>query len=157
MTEVKKKHAGGRPTKFKKEYTKMALALGKFGLTDEQLAEAFNVSVASIYNWKNKHPEFLEALKEGKNFADEKVERALLERATGYTYKTQKAFYNKDEDKVIIADVKQHVAPDATSMIFWLKNRQPEKWRDKQEHNVKLEGEVNLNINISGKVEKVEA
>jgi hypothetical protein len=32
------------------------------------------------------------------------------------------------------AEYVRHYPPDPTSMIFWLKNRQPQDWRDKQEH-----------------------
>jgi len=44
-----------------------------------------------------------------------------------------------------IVTVKEQVAPDTASQIFWLKNRQPDKWRDKVDVNGKFDlGEVSL-------------
>ena len=37
------------------------------------------------------------------------------------------------KDAPVFADFIEHFPPDPTSMIFWLKNRQPDKWRDKRE------------------------
>ena len=64
--------------------------------------------------------------------ADEIVERSLYERATGYSHESVKIFCNKDGDVVQVPFI-EHVAPDPTSMIFWLKNRKPADWREKSE------------------------
>lgn len=56
------------------------------GLTDEQLAEKMGINPATLYDWKNKHPEISEALKKGKEIVDIQVENALLKRALGYEY-----------------------------------------------------------------------
>ena len=68
-----KKHAGGRTPTHKKEFAEQAKKLCLLGATDESLADFFGVSTTSIYNWKNAHPEFVEALKEGKDIADATV------------------------------------------------------------------------------------
>jgi hypothetical protein len=57
------------------------------GLTDEQIAKNMGISTASLYNYKNRHIEILEALKKGKQVIDYEVENALLKRALGYKYK----------------------------------------------------------------------
>lgn len=99
------------------------------GLTDEQIASNMGISTATLYNWKSKHVEILEALKRGKEVVDIQVENALLKRALGYEY-TEETVEIGPTGKRIKQTVKQ-VVPDTTAQIFWLKNRQPEKWRDK--------------------------
>lgn len=122
----------GQPTKYKKEFAKQAEKICLLGATDEFLADYFEVCIATISNWKNAHPEFLEAIKRGKQEADLKVAESLYHRALGYSHKETKiaTFEGKITDMV---DVEKHYAPDPTSIIFWLKNRQPKVWRDKQE------------------------
>lgn len=124
----------GRPTKYKNEYVDQAYKLCLLGATDRDLADFFAVDIATLYRWKTSHPTFCEALKEGKNYKDSQVEKSLLERATGYNCPETKVFCHNGE--IITANVTRHYPPDPTSMIFWLKNRQPEKWRDKKDVNV---------------------
>ena len=78
---------------------------------------------------------FSESLKDGKDERDERVEKSLLERATGYSHEAVKIFCDKD-GHITEAPYTERYPPDPTSMIFWLKNRQPQKWRDKQEHEL---------------------
>ncbi len=63
-----KKSNAGRKTSFKKEYIEQAVKLCKKGFIDIELADFFNVSKATINNWKKEYPEFLDSLKKGKNF-----------------------------------------------------------------------------------------
>ena len=118
------------------------------GLTDEQIANNLGISVASFYNYKNENLEFLEALKKGKEVADYEVENALFKKALGYNAKIKKAFkvkevlYEngkrlKETERIEYAEDEVHIPADTTAQIFWLKNRKPNIWRDKQEleHN----------------------
>jgi hypothetical protein len=112
------------------------------GLTDSQLATVLNIGLSTLYTWKNENhamywPEFVEAIKRGKELSDDRVERSLWERANGYEH--------EDEEIKVVSDgqgkgssiervpVIKHYPPDPLSMIFWLKNRRPEKWRDKRD------------------------
>ena len=106
------------------------------GLTDEQIAGNAGINPATLYVWKQKYPEISEALKRGKEIVDRQVENALLKRALGYRY-DEVTLENGVETK----RVTKEVAPDVTAQIFWLKNRKPEAWRDKQ--NVEVRGAVN--------------
>ena len=100
------------------------------GLTDEQLAQKMGINVATLYRWKQDHCEICEALKKGKDVVDTQVENALLKRALGYDYQEQRIEVSeKDGEKVI--QVVKHVAPDVGAAAFWLKNRRPDRWRDK--------------------------
>lgn len=125
------KHPGGRPTKFKPEFVEQARKLCELGATDYELADFFEIDRATIYRWQASYPEFCDALKAGKVAADERVERSLYHRATGYTFKSEKVF--QFQGAIVRADTIEHVAPDTTAMIFWLKNRRPDLWRDKHD------------------------
>lgn len=98
------------------------------GLTDEQIAKNIGIATSTFYEWKKKEIEFSEALKKGKEVIDFEVENALLKRALGYEYEEET--YEKG---ILTKKVKKQVAPDTTAQIFWLKNRQVKKWRDKVE------------------------
>lgn len=100
------------------------------GLTDEQLAEKMGINPATLYDWKNKHPEISEALKKGKEIVDIQVENALLKRALGYEYMEERVEISEKDGRKVIQTVKQ-VIPDTAAQIFWLKNRRPDRWRDK--------------------------
>lgn len=100
------------------------------GATDEEIAKRLGISIASFYNFKNQFLEFLEALKETKEIVDAQVENALLKRALGYSYDEVTKEVVDGELKVTKVITKQ-VVPDTTAQIFWLKNRRPDKWRDK--------------------------
>lgn len=104
------------------------------GLTDEQMAKNIGIATSTFYNWEKKSIEFLEALKRGKEVVDFEVENALLKRALGYEYEEETY-----ENGVLTKKVKKQVAPDTTAQIFWLKNRKPDKWRDKVIDNESME------------------
>lgn len=97
------------------------------GLTDEQIAKNLGVNIATFYRYKKDYCEFCESLKRGKEIVDYEVENALLKRALGYEY-DEVTYENGKETK----RVTKQIAPDTTAQIFWLKNRKPDKWRDKQ-------------------------
>ena len=112
------------------------------GLIDEQIANNIGIHPSTIYDWKKKYPEIAEALKKGKEIIDREVENALLKRALGYEYKEVKTEVS-DKDGIKTVTTIKEVVPDVTAQIFWLKNRKPKEWRDKQE----VEHSGNMNIN----------
>lgn len=120
----------GRPTKYKEEYDKLAYDYCLLGATDAQLAEFFDVHEATINKWKIDYPSFYESIKRGKAIADTRVAQALFHRATGYQH--PEVDIKVIDGTVVQTELTKHYPPDATSMIFWLKNRQPAMWRDKQ-------------------------
>ena len=122
----------GRPTEYRPEFVEQAKELCANGATNYDLADEFGVSVQTVRAWRAKDPDFLAAIKVNKDLADELVERSLYERATGYSHNAVKIFLGKD-GKIVEAQFTEHVPPDPTAMIFWLKNRKPREWRDKTE------------------------
>lgn len=119
----------GRPSKFKEEFIAQAVKLCELAATDEEIADFFEVDVRTIYRWKKQNDAFCQALKVGKEKADDRVERSLYHRALGYTHREEKLFQHNGE--VVRAETTKHYPPDTTAGIFWLKNRRPDQWRDK--------------------------
>ena len=122
-----------RPSEFPSANIRIIEYMAKKGATEQEIADVLDVTVLTIYNWKKAHPEFFEQLKSWKLEADEKVERSLYERAMGYEHKETKLFCH--EGMIIAEDITRRYPPDTTAGIFWLKNRLPKDWRDKQEHS----------------------
>ena len=126
----------GRPTKYREEYDDQARKLCLLGYTDAELAFFFEVNEDTIHEWKKVHPSFSESIKSGKDVADANVGQRLYERAMGFEH-------DSEEIKTIAmpgggseierVPVRKVYPPDTTAAIFWLKNRQPKKWRDKIE------------------------
>lgn len=123
-------------------------AWARDGLTDEQIAHNMGITRETLRVWKNKFSVISATLKRGKEVVDVEVENALLKRALGYTYTetTKERGVNPDTGKrelITTKKVIKEIPPDTTAQIFWLKNRRPDLWRDKQ--NVELSGEVASN------------
>ena len=113
------------------------------GLTDEQIAYNMGICRDTLIQWKKRYSDISDTLKKGKEVVDRQVENALLKRALGYKY-TEVTKERIDGSLVVTKEVEKEVVPDTTAQIFWLKNRKPNEWRDKQ--NVELEGEIGVNI-----------
>lgn len=126
----KKKGKRGQPSKVDNAdvIEQAALLCRIFAATDEQLAEFFKVHRDTIYNWKASKPEFFDALKDNKAEADDKVQMSLFKRATGYTRTVERLGPGG-----IVVPCVEEMPPDPVSCIFWLKNRRPKQWRDKQD------------------------
>lgn len=150
--KTKKTKKGGRPTSYKESYVELAYNYCLLGATDVELASFFGVAESTINKWKKDYQEFSESIKKGKVQADATVARSLFDRACGAKIKTQQAFKVKnvswlgdkrvESETIEIIELEQEQAPDTTAGIFWLKNRFPKTWRDKQvtEH----EGAINV-------------
>ena len=118
-----------------------ARELGLSGATDFEAAEVLGINQMTLDRWKRRHPEFREALQLSKDIADGKVVASLYHKARGYTFRSEKIFNN--EGIITRAETIEHVPPDTTAAIFWLKNRQRDQWRDEKQVNV--DGEINVN------------
>lgn len=136
--------AGGRPTDYKEEYNEQAYKLCLLGATDANLADFFNVCEATINNWKNNHPSFLESIRAGKRIADSAVAESLFNGARDRLVPKQQAFkvkevlYNDkgqriEREKIEVVTLEEFVPGDFRNQQFWVKNRNPENWKDKQE------------------------
>lgn len=135
--------AGGRPSKFQPAFVEQARKLGELGATDREIGDFFEVDERTINRWKIDHPEFCQSLKVGKEVADDRVEQALYRRALGYSHDAVKIAVNASGEVTSVPFV-EHYPPDTTAVIFWLKNRRREDWRDKTEQE--LTGNVTVVI-----------
>ena len=145
----------GRPSKYKEEYCEQAEKLARLGATDKEMADFFGVTEQTLNNWKtdkdgNETP-FFESLKRGKVESDARVVDSLYQRALGYSCREDKVFLvNK---KPLIVPMMKQYPPDTTAAIFWLKNRRPSEWRDRQDINVTGD----MPADVSAKIEEIRA
>jgi len=124
-----KTHIIGRPSPYKEEYDYIAKQVCAIGATTFELAIVLNVSQPTINKWMRDYHSFFLAVKSGKDkFDTEYVESALLKRAKGYDHTIIEERITKDGD-VIPCKKTIHVVADVGSAIFWLCNRQPERWK----------------------------
>ncbi len=126
----------GRKTKYDESYhAPVARCLAMMGKTSDEIAVELGVARSTLYGWMGAHPEFSDAIKRGKAFADAQVVETLYNKATGRLTKTVKRkrdVLDPNKGKVTLTEVtEESIPPDTASMIFWLKNRQPEMWSDR--------------------------
>ena len=120
--------------------------MARAGMIDEDMAKELGVAISTFYKWKNDHPEFKKALTIGKKEPDDAVAAALFLSATGQFYdevtEIKEPFYDKKgtigERVVQTRTVRKYIPPHTTAGIFWMKNRDPDNWRDKQEVDLAL-------------------
>lgn len=120
----------GRPSLYKPEYANLAYKFCLLGATNADLARNFEVHISSIDEWVATRPEFSSAIKKGKDEADANVATRLYSRAMGYEQKAVKIASTPDGAEHI-TEYTERFPPETAACIFWLKNRQPGKWRDK--------------------------
>jgi len=134
----------GRPTDYQESYPEKAKKLiSRHGVTLEELAEIFDVCTKTISNWMDEHPDFLQAIKDGReDFDTGRVEKALVLRACGYSHPSEEI--KVIDGEIVRVPIVKEYPPDPVSMIFWLKNRQPAKWRDKTD--VAMDANVTIEI-----------
>lgn len=136
----------GRPTDFSPDYIEQGKKLAELGATDREIAEFFEVSERTVYRWQHDHEEFCQALKAGKDKADERVVKSLYRRAVGYTHDAVKIM--QYEGSEVIVPYEEHHPPDVTACIFWLKNRRSAEWRDRVETSVN--GQITVLVSRDG-------
>jgi hypothetical protein len=128
-------------------------AWARDGCIDADIARKLGVAYSTFREYVKQYPALAAALKRGKEVADVEVENALFKRAVGYTYEevTREATTDPKTGQTIMIETKRvtkEVQPDVTAQIFWLKNRRPDKWRDRQE--LSHSGSMEINNPLSG-------
>lgn len=123
----------GRPTEYDPSLVPKVREMCDRGATDAEIADLFGVSTRTIFRWKLQHKEFCLAVSGGKDIADERVERSLYQKATGFYYREQQAIKIKNHDgseQVEVIEVEKFMSPDTQAQQFWLKNRRRNAWAD---------------------------
>nr|WP_255428518.1 helix-turn-helix domain-containing protein [Sporosarcina sp. resist] len=148
---VKKKKSGNRG-KFVEWLTPEGLikieGWARDGLTNEQIAQNIGITRKTLQEWIKRYGDISDTLKRGKEVIDRQVENALLKRALGYQYNevTQEKTWSDElgiYEMSVTKIVTKEVNPDTTAQIFWLKNRKPKEWRDKQD--IEHSGSMDIN------------
>ena len=104
--------------------------------TNKDLAELLSVDENTITNWIAQHDEFAAAVFRGRAEADFEVVNAFHQRAIGCKTVTQKAFLDRTSGEPVIVEVVEEHPPDARAAAFWLRNRHPDAWKERTEHEV---------------------
>jgi len=139
------KPKAGAPTKYHKRFNEEVFKLCLLGATDKEIADFFYIRESTLNNWKKKYPEFMESMRGGKDDADANVAKSLYESAIGFKIKKDvliKVKIGKGKEKVEVHSVEDQEPPDYRSISFWLRNRQPDKFREKVD--VEHAGEVEI-------------
>jgi hypothetical protein len=125
----KAKKGRGRPTVYRPEFVDQVRKLCRLGAADAELADFFGVNVLTVHRWKKTHPDFCNALKDGKQLADAEVADKLFRRATGFSHPD--VHISNYQGEVTVTNITKHYPPDTVACIFWLKNRRPDLWRER--------------------------
>lgn len=115
---------------FKPEYVGQVYKAARMGYTHMDFSELFGVTYQTIKNWEIAFPEFHDAITEGIKVAVGFVERSLFDRATGYSFPTEKISYDARAGQFERTDYIEHVPPDPASQQFFLRNRAAEDWKE---------------------------
>ena len=125
--------------KYGKEITNKLCRHLKQGSSIKSACALVGISQETFYKWRKEKAEFSETIKRAMAIPDKAVENALYKSAImGHSYieREFKSISNKEGTKIIeipVKSVKKFIPPNVTAQIFWLKNRCPEEFKDKQE------------------------
>jgi hypothetical protein len=118
----------GRPSSYAPSFAGIAERLCRNGATDTEVAEILGISWRTLYRWRNEHEGFAVALRAGKELADDRVERALYQRALGYTARAEKVVTRRGHADPVVVSHEVHIPADVRAAIHWLAIRRPTLW-----------------------------
>jgi len=144
---------GKSEMKYRKEIVETLVKHLKKGSTITSACDAVGISKEAFYNWMKTKSDFYDSIKKVQSVADKQVENALFRSAVGFTI-TEKEYRSIkmkgfETGKELVKATKKKVLPNVTAQIFWLKNRNPDEWRDRQE--LEHSGFVDITYQISEK------
>lgn len=159
-TPKKEPKKRGAPSAYKPEYNEQAYKLCLLGATDKDIADFFGVVESTVNKWKVDYPKFSESIKEGKMIADMEVAHTMFKSTQDREVVEMKAIkvkevsYNKqgkrvEKETIQLAPETKFVPGDFRSQSLWLRNRQPDKWRDKQEIDHTTKGQPIVSIKLT--------
>lgn len=109
------------------------------GLTDEQIAKSMGIRRETLWVWKRDHPNISNALKKGRMLACEVIENALFKKAAGMVVEDTVEEYRGElrdgkpsNGTVVKRTTRRQIPPDTAAVIFYLKNRMPDRYTDKR-------------------------
>jgi hypothetical protein len=142
--------------KYKEEFATFVEVYAAEGLLDYEIWEKLKITHNTFYEWKRNKKEFSDGLKRGRYVALQKVEGSLIKKALGYmvTEKTTEAKIESDgtTKPLTVKFTEKHIVADTGAIAFFLKNKDPEHWRDRQEYDHTTKGE-SFKYNLKGLTE----
>ncbi len=140
--------AVGAPTEYKERYARDAKALCLLGAKDAELANHMGIDIQTLYDWREKHSSFAQAIKDGRVIGDAHVAESLYHRAIGACHKATKIFLPPGSREPVYATYTEELPPDTAAAFIWLKNRRPQDWRDKKELDITGSVEARLDPSV---------
>lgn len=127
-----------------------------FSFTD--IAAKIGVSIQTLKAWRDKYPEIEEAIREGKEIVDYRVENALLKVALGYTTTDVKTIISPPDKNgnrsIRVEKTEKEIPPNPTAIMCWLNNRKPDQWKRNRDNVYQTKDEdskITVNIIRHGK------
>ena len=140
MTKPKKKPApkkgkAGAQTKYNPLYHPTMIRLAaQTGLINDEIAKEIGICKKTLHLWKNKYPEVDEALARGKEEPNKTIEQDAFDCAHGYYFDEEQVYFYRGHMKRV--KVRKYAQKNPVSVMFWLKNRMPEKYKDRHEVDI---------------------
>lgn len=152
MRTKKKKAKMGRPTRLTEKAKKVLKTMAEKGLTEKEMALCLDIDLSTLTKWKQRHADFFTSLKKWKLKADVEVEKSLFMRAKGF--KVPAVHISNYQGDITETPIDKYYPPETIAAIFWLKNRQPDRWRDRKEITGADGGPMQVNLIDYGKLPK---
>lgn len=123
------------------------------GLNNKEIAESLAIGERTFYEWRDKYPQFAHSLKKYRGVANILVENALFKTAVGFDFQEttiERRRIGKDPknpkewlyEMIPVAITNKHIPGNPISQIFYLKNRMPERYKDKVETVINLPQDI---------------
>jgi hypothetical protein len=128
-----KKNRTGPDSEYSPKLAEIARDLAKEGLTVDQICERLHIHINTFYKWRRENDEFKILVQEGRDsFDTEHVEKAMLEDAVGCKF-VEKTFRVQEDGSLVEVERKEKWNRNFQAQSMWLRNRNPQRWRDAQE------------------------
>ena len=133
------------------------------GFTVKDLAYIFDVCPATIQKWKDKHPEFAQAIDEGTRVTKNHLVSQALRSAMGYDYKERTKKKTKNTNGEVIKtdyiETDKHIPGNDRMLVFLLCNIDRQlgdgDWRSIKQIEVKRDNNVNIQIDGEAAADKI--
>ena len=139
----------GRATSFDFRTIPIIRGMALSGSSDKQIAEFLGISPKTFEYWAGHIPLLVGALKDGRQFANANVAKSLYRQAVGYTIPEEKIFYDSKRGRAVRVRGKKFYAPNPVPGIFWMKNKDPDNWKDTRQVEQTGSGELPREVRIT--------
>lgn len=122
------------------------------GFNYQDIADRFGINMNTLGKWRKEYPQIQEAIDEGRELTDYKVENALLKSALGYKTKEVKTTTIMRYGKVVETqkeELEKEQPPSVQAITLWLTNRNRDKWKTPNSKNLLDEVEEDTSIQVT--------